>query len=248
MRKLEFSKCIASQDDGMLIKIIGATPDLDALIINKCTWIALANPDSFHPIVSPRAFITISELELPLQPWTTAISFQSLTNLEFMIITDKDTASWQGVLDSAPLLANIWIRKLEHRPKSLDLRNQSVLEVLRIQAPYFTPGDDGQLDPTIPSCTLLSSAHTTKLSCVEIMFESSSQAGIFRHVNWANVKRVMENPAVTWSNAPKLMFTIKMHADWSGGAQANIMAGLKRDSDKVGADWLHVNIQAPRQR
>jgi hypothetical protein len=242
VRKLEFSECIF-QDDTMLVKIIAGAANLNSLSLSvkDCAWIDTSKPHSFQPTLSPQTLITIDST-LILRPWTDALSFQSLTNIEFIVLINSDVALWQGVLNSSPLLAKISIRRLKRHRKSLDLCHQRVLETLHVEAPLHSRNVYSYEQPNLaePSCILLSSARSTKLSSVEIIFDLSIHSEMLHHVRWANVKRVLDDPNITWATVPKLVITL------SAGSISlldNPGAYLKEQWEKVGgAEWIHLNF------
>jgi hypothetical protein len=222
--------------------------NLRSLAVENCTSIETSAPAAPLPLIALEG-LTVDAFQVCIEisrPWTTILSFLSLVDLEFSMQVDEEVALWQDLLKSAPLLATISIRKLQSHPTSLDLRNQRVLETLHIRAPLFTHDMiDERPGPTIPTRNPLASTRSTKLSVVEIRFEHPGQMRMSSDIHWANLKRVVESPAVTWATLPKFVVTIQMIANWRNDIQERIVVGFKRRGDEVGADWLHVNIEKP---
>jgi hypothetical protein len=105
-------------DDSALLDIIQAPSNLAILRITRCGLLRVTSLESLIP-PKDRIFpevLTVTTLLSTLvtisQPWSNALSFSRLTQLELNMAEQEDVATWQAELDSAPLLRKVKIKAL----------------------------------------------------------------------------------------------------------------------------------------
>jgi hypothetical protein len=238
VRQLAFQRC-EFPDDSVLVDIVRSVTDLHTLRVLVCTSTSISASVTSLPLI-PLESLTLDAPEGGLgisRTWTNILSFSSLTDLEFVVRMTEDLALWQALLASAPLIRIMAIRIVTSKPPCLDLSTQRALQTLRVYPSKI------HVDPTEPTCVLLSTTRSTSLSFVEVIFCFSARREQLDLIDWANVKRIVVDSNVTWSDIPKLTITfevLEVTPDSERIMEENT-AYLAHKQRQMQATWLHVS-------
>jgi hypothetical protein len=242
VRQVIFSTC-TFWDDSVLLDIVRSITDLHNLGVKYCDWINGSSPVPQSPLISP-TILTINALfgsSSMSRSWIDALSYCSLTQVEFNMPTHDDIAAWQAVLSEAPLLRSVTILDLEAQSTSLDFSNQRQLETIRVAAgqmwDYVNPANSK--DPIAPVCALLSTIRSSHLSLVEITLDSTMDRQLDL-IDWPNVKHVVEG--TTWATAPKMVIALTNNRKYEATMQEQARAISNKCID-IEVNWLHVDIR-----